>query len=131
MKLHGAAVLSLVIFLEAVAFFFAALLHLGVPILGVTESRGVPEAIVQGLMGVFFAVSAYAIGKRKVWARGTALVAHTVGLIGFLFGTGLTLLGQAEFELHHNYNLIRVATLVAVFRFGGICIFPRKGVFRS
>ena len=108
MRLRGAEILSIIIFLEAGAFFFAASLHLGVSILGVTESRVVSEAIVQGMMGVFFAVSAYAIGKRKAWARTTALVAHAVGLVGFLFGTGLTLLGQAEFGLHHIYNLINV-----------------------
>jgi hypothetical protein len=117
MKLHGAAVLSTIIFLEALAFFLAALLHMGVSMLGVTEASVLSEAIVQGLMGVFFVVSAYAILKRKAWARSTALVAHTIALIGFLFGTGLTLLGQAEFELHHIYNLIRLAALLAVFIF--------------
>lgn len=115
MKVRGAEVLSLVIFLEAAAFFFAALLHMGVSMFGVTEGRVVPEAIVQTLLGVFFAVSAYGVLKRKVWARMTALVAHTVGLVGFLFGTGLTLLGQAEFELGRIYNLTRLVALTVVF----------------
>src|SRR3954451_13391850 len=96
MRVRGAEVLSIIVFLEAAAFFFAALLHLGVSVWGVTEAKVAPEAIIQALMGVFFTVSAYAILKRKAWARVTALVAHTVVIVGFLFGTGLTLLGQAE-----------------------------------
>lgn len=115
MKVRGAEVLSLVIFLEAAAFFFAALLHTGVSMFGVTEARVVPEAIVQALLGVFFAVSAYGVLKGKAWARMTALVTHTVGLVGFLFGTGLTLLGQAEFELGRLYNLTRLVALLVVF----------------
>jgi hypothetical protein len=114
MRLRGAEVLGFVIVLEAAAFFFAALVHLGVSMFGVTEARVVPEAIVQALMGVFFAVSAYGVLKCKAWARITALVAHTVGLAGFLFGTGLTLLGQAEFELGHIYNLTRLVALITV-----------------
>ena len=115
--------LSLAIALEAAGFAVAAMLHAGVSIFGVTETRGVSEAIVQSILGAAFATSAYAIFRRRPWAWRSALILHIFGLLGFVFGIAQYVAGAGtEFELRHVYNQVRVALLVVVF---AVLLMPR------
>src|SRR5438132_13350160 len=72
-------VMSVLIVAETITFLLATLLHLGIPVpLGFTQPQIIPAAIVEGLCGVFLAVSAYAILTYKTlpWpaARATNLL---------------------------------------------------------
>jgi hypothetical protein len=115
--------LSLAIVLEAVGFAAAAVLHAGVSIFGVTETRGVPEAIVQSILAAAFAMTAYGMFRHRSWAWTSALILHIAGLLGFVFGIVQYAAGEdTEFELRHVYNQVRLALLVGVF---GVLLIPR------
>ncbi len=60
------AVLILML-MEIGTFSLAALCHLGVSLFGFAEPRGYLEAVVQMMMGLFIAISAHALWKRKYW----------------------------------------------------------------
>jgi hypothetical protein len=115
--------LSLAIAVEAAGFAVAAMLHAGVSIFGVTETRGVPEAIVQSILAAAFSTSAYGIFLRRPWAWRWALILHIVGVLGFVFGIAQYVAGAVtEFELRHLYNQVRLALLVVVF---AVLLMPR------
>src|SRR3989442_14829909 len=77
--------ISVLIVGEAITFLLATLLHLGVPLpLGISEPRIIPAAIVEGLCGLFLAVSAYAVLTHKTWAWWVAIAAHTFAVAGVL-----------------------------------------------
>ena len=62
-------VISVLIVVEALSFLLAALLHLGIQFpLRFSEPRNNWAAIVEGLCGIFLAVSASAVFARKTWA---------------------------------------------------------------
>src|SRR5206468_3767295 len=55
--------------LEVIVFLVAALMHAGVALpVGFVEPVIVPAAIVEGLIALFMAVSAYTLLARKTWA---------------------------------------------------------------
>jgi hypothetical protein len=72
--------------LEAVVFLLATLLRTGVrtPVgfAILAELRIVPVMIVEGLCGLFLAVSAYALFTRRSWAWPAATGAHASALAG-------------------------------------------------
>src|SRR5260370_26556195 len=81
---------------EATTFLLATLLHLGIPVpLGFTQPQIIPAAIVEGLCGIFLAVSAYAIFTYKTWAWRVALAAHVFAVAGGLVGVLATILSSA------------------------------------
>jgi hypothetical protein len=102
---------------EAVVFFLGALLHLGVQIpvgFGVVmEPRILPAAIVEGLIGLFCTVSAYAVLAHRSWAWMAAIVAHAGAVAGILLGMIALAIGAGpRTELNDIYH--RVMLLVAV-----------------
>jgi hypothetical protein len=105
-------VLALVV-LEAVAFAIAAVLHLGVAIFGLRDTYGIPESIVQGIIGLLLAICAYGIRKRTIWARAAAFLVHGVALMGALFGMLVASKSGTSPDLN-AYNLARLAMLIAV-----------------
>jgi hypothetical protein len=85
-------VITVLMVAEAVTFLLAALLHLGIP-LGLSEPRIIPAAIVEGLCGLFLAVSTYAVLARATWAWGAALAVHLFAVAGVLLGIASLALG--------------------------------------
>src|ERR687885_1815242 len=85
-----ATVVRVLVVLETVAFLLAALLHLGarIPVgFAVLATDPIlPAAIVEGLAGLVFAVSAYAVFSRTTWAWPVAIIAHAFALAGVLLG---------------------------------------------
>ncbi len=107
-------VISVLMVAEAVTFLLAALLHVGIP-LGFSEPRILPAAIVEGLCGLFLAVSTYAVFARTTWAWGTALAAHLVAVAGVLLGiTALALGAGPSTEANTIYHRVILGVLVAV-----------------
>jgi hypothetical protein len=99
---------------EAVTFLFAALLHLGIP-LGLSEPRIIPAAIVEGLCGLFLAVSAYAVVTRTRLAWGAALAANLFAVAGVLLGiTALALGVGPSTEANTIYHRVILVVLVVV-----------------
>src|SRR6266487_1013922 len=87
-------VISVLIVLETITFLLAALLHLGVQLpLGFTEPPIIPAAIVEGLCGLFLALSAYAVFTRRTWAWSIATAAHVFAVAGVLLGITALALG--------------------------------------
>ncbi len=112
-----AAVLALIrtlIVLEAVVFLIAALLHLGVPLpVGFAEPVIIPAAIVEGIIALFFAVSAYALFTHQTWAWLAATFAHAFAIAGILLGVTALALGAGPTS-DANYIYHRVMVVVAV-----------------
>ncbi|HEX9056352.1 MAG TPA: hypothetical protein VF818_02380 [Ktedonobacterales bacterium] len=83
-------VLRVLVVVNTAAFLLVAPLHLGLRVpLGfavLSTDNIVPAAIVEGLAGLGFAVSAYAVLARKPWAWPAAIAAHAFALGGVLLG---------------------------------------------
>jgi hypothetical protein len=102
----------------AAAFFFGALLHLGVRVpLGfavVEEPVILPATIVEGLCGTALAVAAFAALARGngAWAVATAAYAFSLG--GVLLGiTALAVGAGPSTDLNTVYHRVMVVVLVA------------------
>lgn len=111
-----ATAVRVLIVLEAVVFLLAALLHLGIQFpLGFSEPRIIPAAIVEGLCGIFLAVSAYAVFARKTWAWPVAIAAHAFAVAGVLLGiTSLALGLGPSTEANTIYHRVILVVLVVV-----------------
>ena len=109
-------VISVLIVVEAITFLLAALLHLGILFpLGFSEPRIIPAAIVEGLCGLFLAVSAYAVFAQKTWAWWVALAAHLFAVAGVLLGiTALALGLSPSTEANTIYHRVILVVLVIV-----------------
>ena len=107
-------VITVLMVAEAVTFLLAALLHLGIP-LGLSEPRIIPAAIVEGLCGLFLAVSAYAVVARTTWAWMAALAANLFAVAGVLLGiTALALGAGPSTEANTIYHRVILGVLVVV-----------------
>jgi hypothetical protein len=92
-------VMSVLIVAEIITFLLATLVHLGIPVpLGFTQPQIIPAAIVEGLCGIFLAVSAYAVFAHKTWAWRVALAAHVFAVAGVLLGILATIRSSAGGE---------------------------------
>jgi hypothetical protein len=99
---------------EAVTFLLAALLHLGIP-LGLSEPRIIPAAIVEGLCGLFLAVSTYAVVTHKSWAWVAATAAHVFAVVGVLLGiTALALGAGPSTKANTIYHRVILGVLIVV-----------------
>lgn len=109
-------VISVLMVIEAVTFLLAALLHLGIQFpLGFSEPRIIPATIVEGLCGIFLAVSAYGVVARKSWAWSAALAAHVFAVAGVLLGiTALALGAGPSTEANTIYHRTILVVLVVV-----------------
>lgn len=113
-------VLTIFIFivLEALTFFIAALLHSGmeIPILYTTlhEPRIIPAMIVEGLCGLFLALSTYAVFTHKNWALTTVIAAYAFAIAGVLLGITALALGRGPTtEANYIYHRVILIVLIA------------------
>jgi hypothetical protein len=107
-------VITVLMVAEAVTFLLAALLHLGIPV-GLSEPRIIPAAIVEGLCGLFLAVSTYAVVARTTWAWGAALAANLFAIAGVLLGIAALALGAGpSTEANTIYHRVILGVLIVV-----------------
>lgn len=111
-----AALLSLIVGLEAVAFMIAAVLHVGVPLpVGFDEPVIMPAAIAEGLIGLFLAIAALALvaGDRLGWPL--AVAAHVFGVAGVIVGMIALAVGAGpSTEANETYHRVALIVLVAM-----------------
>ena len=108
-----ATALRVLVVLETLVFAIAALLHAGVPLpVGIAEPVIIPAAIVEGLITLFFAVSAYALFTRSAWAWPATTFAHGFAAAGILLGITALALGAGPTS-DANYIYHRVMLVVA------------------
>ncbi len=109
-------VISVLIVVEVITFLLATLLHLGIQFpLGFSEPRIIPAAIVEGLCGIFLAVSACAVFARKTWAWWGAIAAHAFAVAGVLLGITALALGLGpSTEANTIYHRVILVVLVVV-----------------
>ncbi len=85
-----ALVFRVLVVLEALTFFIAAVPHLGVPIqmgaVALAEPRIIPATIVETLCGLALALSAFAIFTRRHWAWTASTAGHAFAFAGVLLG---------------------------------------------
>jgi len=115
----GAAIVTIraLIVFDTVTLLLFALLHANGPLaLGsaaLTEPRIIPAAIVEGLAGLIFAVSAYAVFTRASWAWAATVAAHIFALAGVLLGLTMIAAGFGPHSpLNDTYHPLMVALLV-------------------
>lgn len=99
---------GLVVF-DSVALLVASALHVAgarIPLGSAefVEPQIVPAAVVEGLAGLLFAASAYAIFAGRSWAWPMTVGAHLFAIAGFLLGLWATRFGTSPF----NYGNHRV-----------------------
>jgi hypothetical protein len=98
---------------EAFTFLAGAILHLGIPVLGLEEPRIVPATIVEGLTGAFLAAAALWY-LRPGWGGRAALVALAVGAAGVLLGMGALAAGRGPgTPLNAMYHRVILVALLA------------------
>ena len=113
-----ATTLRVLVPLEALTFLLGALLHLGVRIpLGfavLAEPQIIDATIVEGLCGLFLAVSAFAVFTRRSWAWPVAIAAHAFAVAGVLLGIGALAAGLGSTtELNYVYHRVVLVVLVS------------------
>ena len=118
------AVLTFVIILEALTFFFFGFLHSGVRLsLGfavLQEPRIIGAIIVESFCGLLLTGSAFAVATRKSWSWTASVIAHTISIGGVLLGmTALALGAGPRTELNDIYHrtilIILVVMLIYLF----------------
>ncbi len=113
------AVLTIVIILEALTFFFFGFLHSSVRLsLGfavIQEPQIIPAMIVESLCGLLLTGSAFAVATRKSWSWPASVVAHTFSIGGVLLGMAALDLGAGpRTELNDIYHSTILILLVFV-----------------
>lgn len=113
------AVLTFVIILEALTFFFFGFLHSGVRLsLGfavLQEPRIIPAMIVESLCGLLLTGSAFAVATRKSWSWSASVIAHTISIGGVLLGMVALALGAGpRTELNDIYHRTILISLVVI-----------------
>jgi hypothetical protein len=105
--------IRLLIAVEAATFFVGAVLHLGVPVLGLDEPRIVPAAIVEGLCGAVLGAAALWY-LRPDWGSRIALVALAVATGGVLLGMVALAAGRGpSTPLNTAYHRTVLVALIA------------------
>ncbi len=113
------AMLTIVIILEALTFFFFGFLHSGVRLsLGfavLQEPRIIPAMIVESLCGLLLSGSAFAVAARKSWSWTLSVISHTISIGGVLLGMAALALGAGpRTELNDLYHRTILILLVFV-----------------
>ncbi len=113
------AVLTVLILLEALTFFFFGFLHSGVRLsmdfAVLQEPRIIPATIVESLCGLLHSVSAFAVATRKSWSWTASVLAHTISIGGVLLGMAALALGAGpRTELNDIYHRIILIVLVVI-----------------
>lgn len=120
-----ASIIRVLVVFDTIALLFAASLHVAgasIPLGSATfnEPQIVSAAIVEGLAGLIFLVSAYGVFAHKRWAWTSTLIAHVFAILGFIVGIVATLNGTSSF----NYIYHRV--MLVVFVLGLILLMTRS-----
>lgn len=110
-------VIRLLVVVDGVTFLFFALLHLGIRLqLGpmvLTTGRIISATVVEGLIGILFAVGAYAVFTRASSAWTWTVLAHVFGIAGVLVGLWAIAAGLGPpNELNDTYHRVILAILV-------------------
>lgn len=118
------AALHVVVAFDAVVFLLAAMLHVGIAIpLGntvITTDQIAPASVVEGLLGLVFTFTTYAVYARKGWSWPLLTGAHIMALAGVLLGIWAIAEGYGPDSLwndiyHRVMLVILVAGLIALF----------------
>jgi hypothetical protein len=109
-------IIRVLLVFDTIALLFAAALHVNgasIPLGSAifNEPQIVPAAVVEGLVGLIFAGSAYAALARKSWAWSSAIFAHVFAILGFLLGLYATRNGTSPFNF--TYHRVMLAIFVA------------------
>lgn len=109
------AMLRVLIPFDTVALLLAGIVHLvGARIpLGVAvfeEPPLIPAGIVEGLAGLIFALTTYALFARREGIWSVALAAHLFAIAGFLLGLWATRRGTTLFN--HDYHYVMLALFI-------------------
>jgi hypothetical protein len=120
-----AVIIRTLMVFDTVALLFAASLHVAGTSIALgsatfDEPQIVPAAIVEGLAGLIFLVSAYGVFAGKSWTWPAALSAHIFAIAGFLVGIVATNGGTSPF----NYVYHRV--MLVVFLLGLVLLATRS-----
>lgn len=111
-------VISVLIVVEAVSFLVASLLHMGVQFpLGISEPPNQYAAIVEGMCGIFLAVSAIVVFARGAGAWGIAVAAHVFAIAGVILGIIVVIRGgvsgdEANAIYHPIILVVLIVTLI-------------------
>jgi hypothetical protein len=94
---------------EAMTFLVGAVLHLGIPVFGLTEPPIAPAALVEALCGAGLATAAWWY-SRVPWGTSVALSAHALAVAGVLLGMAALAAGRGPSTplnaLYHRTILI-------------------------
>lgn len=112
-------ILTFVIIVEALTFFFFGFLHSGVRLpLGLAvlhEPRIIPAMIGESLCGLILAGSALSIAAYKSWAWEASVIAHIFSIGGVLLGMAALVAGRGpRTELNDIYHRIILIVLVVI-----------------
>ncbi len=112
-------ILTFVIIIEALTFFFFGFLHSGARLsLGFAvlhEPRIIPALIVESLCGLVLIGNAFSIATQKSWSWQAAIIAHVFSIGGVLLGMAALALGAVpRTELNDIYHRTILIVLVAV-----------------
>lgn len=114
--------LPVVMILNAVIFFFAAIEHAGVAIGPFSEPTIIPAAIVETICGVSLAWGAAAVIVGSGSRGRIALIANLVAFAGVLLGIASLAAGAgprtASNDVHHAIMLSLIIISVAILFFG-------------
>jgi hypothetical protein len=123
---------------DATIFLAAALLHLGgrfaIGPVVLVIGRIFPATVVEGVIGIFFLVTACALFTRATWAGSVALVAHLFALAGVLVGLVAITAGSKPYEsLNVGYHAVMLAAIIAglILQFGSGTHLDRHVVAKS
>lgn len=111
-----ATIIRVLIVFDTLALLFAAALHVAgarIPLGSAVfvEPQIVPAAIVEGLAGMLFAMTIYAVFTNTRWAWPAAIFAHIFAIAGFLLGIWATRAGTSPFNA--NYHRVMLVVFVA------------------
>ncbi len=121
-------ILTFVIVVDAVTFFFFGFLHSGVRLpLGFAvlhEPRIIPAMVVESLCGLMLAGSALSIAAYKSWAWEASVIAHIFSIGGVLLGMAALAAGRgSRTELNDVYHRVILIALFIIL----ICLLMPMG----
>ena len=121
-RLTSIRLLELLMILNAVVFFAAAIEHAGVAIGRFHEPTIIPATIVEMICGASLAWGAAAIMLRSGNRWRVALITNLVALTGVLLGIAALAAGRgprtASNDVHHGTMLTIIITSLAILFFG-------------
>jgi peptidoglycan/LPS O-acetylase OafA/YrhL len=108
--------LRALVVLGAVAFAIGSLSHAGIDVpLGFTtidEPSIGPATFVEGVIALTFAIAAFAVTRRRPWAREALRTALLVGIGGVLLGMGALAAGRGpRTELNDLFHVVALGAM--------------------